>query len=182
MLHCNGFQSRCVSMSQVSINEFVNSLMMVRSTFLCTFPAYAWDARRPAGCSAGRPAGRSSAARGSSAAPKRKSFDRGGLVWPPRSNVTNDRLRGGSGGALAPQTKNGGSAPQPKKLKDLLKDFFVFEYGWTLKLPLVKTTSQLYLVYWRTYARPGSLETAGASPCNGNHEKVNFFRQKSEFF
>ena len=53
---------------------------------------------RPAGCLAGRPArrpaGRSSAARVSSAAPKKKSFDRGGPVWPPRSNVTNDRLRG----------------------------------------------------------------------------------------
>ena len=31
-----------------------------------------------------------------SAVPKNKSFDRGGPVWPPRSNVTNDRLRGGS--------------------------------------------------------------------------------------
>ena len=37
----------------------------------------------------GRPAGRLSAA-----ASKKKSFDRGGPVWPPRSNVTNDRLRG----------------------------------------------------------------------------------------
>ena len=35
------------------------------------------------------------AARVSSAAPKKRSFDRGGPVWPPRSNVTNDRLRGG---------------------------------------------------------------------------------------
>ena len=49
------------------------------------------DGRRTAG-------GRSSAARVSSAAPKKKSFDRGGPVWPPRSNVTNDRLRGGLGG------------------------------------------------------------------------------------
>ena len=45
------------------------------------------------------------AARVSSAAPKKKSFDRGGPVWPPRSNVTNDRLRGWSGGALPPQPK-----------------------------------------------------------------------------
>ena len=48
----------------------------------------------------------------SSAAPKKKSFDRGGPVWPPRSNVTNDRLRGGSGGALPPQPKTGGSGGQ----------------------------------------------------------------------
>ena len=52
------------------------------------------------------------AARVSSAAPKKKSFDRGGPVWPPRSNVTNDRLRGGSGGALPPQPKFGGSGGQ----------------------------------------------------------------------
>ena len=25
---------------------------------------------------------------------EKKTFDRGGPVWPPRSNVTNDRLRG----------------------------------------------------------------------------------------
>ena len=65
---------------------------------------------------AGRPAGRSSAALVSSAAPKKKTFDRGGPVWPgnwpPRSNVTNDRLRGGSGGALPPQPKIGGSGGQ----------------------------------------------------------------------
>ena len=51
------------------------------------------DGRRTAG-------GRSSAARVSSAAPKKKSFDRGGPVWPPRSNVTNDRL-----GGLCPPSK-----------------------------------------------------------------------------
>ena len=60
------------------------------------------------------------AARVSSAAPKKKSFDRGGPVWPPRSNVTNDRLRGGSGGALPPQPKFGGSGGQrpPAKTRD----------------------------------------------------------------
>ena len=46
----------------------------------------------------------------SSAAPKKKSFDRGGPVWPSRSNVTNDRLRGA--GALPPQPKTGGSGRQ----------------------------------------------------------------------
>ena len=65
------------------------------------------DGRRTAG-------GRSSAARVtlSSAAPKKKAFDRGGPVWPPRSNVTNDRLRRESGGALPPQPKFGGSGGQ----------------------------------------------------------------------
>ena len=43
------------------------------------------DGRRTTG-------GRSSAARVSSAAPKKKSFDRGGSVWPPRSNAADDRL------------------------------------------------------------------------------------------
>ena len=56
------------------------------------------DGRRTAG-------GRLSAAPVSSAAPKKKSFDRGGPVWPPRSNVMNDRLRGESEGALPPQPK-----------------------------------------------------------------------------
>ena len=60
--------------------------------------------RRPAGRSAGRPGG----ARVVSGA--EKSFDRGGPVWPPRSNVTNDRLRGGSGEAFPPQ-------PKPKKFR-----------------------------------------------------------------
>merc|ERR1711924_537735 len=57
------------------------------------------DGRRTAG-------GRSSAApvsSVSSAAPKKKPFDEGGPVWPPRSNVTNDRLRGRGGGAPPPQ-------------------------------------------------------------------------------
>ena len=65
---------------------------------------------------AGRPAGRPGGARVVSGAEKKKSFDRGGPVWPPRSNVTNDRLRGGSAGALHPQPKTRGSGgrPQPK--------------------------------------------------------------------
>ena len=37
---------------------------------------------------------------------EKNSFDRGGPIWPPRSNVTNDRLRGGSGGPLLPPGKN----------------------------------------------------------------------------
>ena len=71
-------------------------------------------------------AGRSSAARVSSAAPKKKSFDRGGPVWPPRSNVTNDRLRGGLGGLCPPSQKPGGlggSAPQPKIFRNISKNF-----------------------------------------------------------
>ena len=51
----------------------------------------------------------------SSAAPKKKSFDRGGPVWPPRSNVTNDRLGGGDLVGLCPPGQKpeglGGSAP-----------------------------------------------------------------------
>ena len=64
------------------------------------------------------------AARVSSAAPKKKSFDRGGPVWPPRSNVTNDRLRGGLGGLCPPSQKPGGlggSAPQPKIFRKISK-------------------------------------------------------------
>ena len=53
-------------------------------------------------------AGRSLAARVSSAALKKKSFDRGGPVWPPRSNVTNDRLREWVWGGFAPQPKTQG--------------------------------------------------------------------------
>ena len=65
------------------------------------------------------------AARVSSAAPKKKSFDRGGPVWPPRSNVTNDRLGGGSGGAKPPQPKFGGSGGQrpPAKTENFSKIF-----------------------------------------------------------
>ena len=51
---------------------------------------------------------------------EKKSFDRGGPVWPPRSNVTNDRLRGGSGGALPPQSKTGGSGGQRPLAKNIL--------------------------------------------------------------
>ena len=72
-----------------------------------------------------RPDGRSSAAPVSSTAPKRKSFDRGGPVWPPRSNVANDRLRGGLGGLCPPQPKFGGSEGQrpPAKIRGEM-DFF----------------------------------------------------------
>ena len=79
---------------------------------------------RPAKRSAGRPAGRPGGAHVVSGAEK-KSFDRGGPVWPPRSNVTNDRLRGGSGGALPPQPKFGGSGGQrpPAKTEKFRKKF-----------------------------------------------------------
>ena len=66
-------------------------------------------AERPAG----RPAGRSSAAPVSSAAPKKKAFDRGGPVWPPRSNAADNR----SGSGAQPKTRGsdrlGGSDPPP---------------------------------------------------------------------
>ena len=65
----------------------------------------------------------------------KKTFDRGGPDWPPRSNVANDRLGGGLG-RLCPPSQNsgglGGSAPQPKIFRKFLKKFeeyifFIFE-------------------------------------------------------
>ena len=49
---------------------------------------------------------------------KKKSFDRGCPVWPPWSNVTNDRSRGGLGGLCAPSQKPGnlgGRAPSQNR-------------------------------------------------------------------
>ena len=54
------------------------------------------------------------AARVSWAAPKKKSFDRGGPVWPSRSNVTNVHLRG-------PPAKNWGSGGRRPPAKNILK-------------------------------------------------------------
>ena len=42
-------------------------------------------------------------------APKKKSFDRGGPVWPPRSNAKDDHVGGGPGGLRLPQPKIGWS-------------------------------------------------------------------------
>ena len=56
--------------------------------------------------------GRSSAARVSSAAPKKKSFDQGGPVWPPPSNAKYGRS------GFAPPAKNrevGAAPPQPNR-------------------------------------------------------------------
>ena len=69
-------------------------------------------AERPAG----RPDGRACARVVSGA--EKKAFDRGGPVWPPRSNVTNNRLRGG----FAPPAKIRGvwgAAPPSQKQKIL---------------------------------------------------------------
>ena len=63
-------------------------------------------------------------ARVSSAAPKKKSFDRGGPVWPPRSNVTNDRLREGLGGS-APQPKIFGISKKILGTSSLLMHLFI---------------------------------------------------------
>ena len=57
-------------------------------------------------------------ARGVSGA-ETKAFDRGGPVWPPRSNVTNDRL-GGVLGGLCP-AKIRGVWLQPKPIFCFLK-------------------------------------------------------------
>ena len=36
---------------------------------------------------------------------EKKAFDRGGPVWPPRSNAIDDRFRGGVWGSYAPLAK-----------------------------------------------------------------------------
>ena len=49
-----------------------------------------------------------------------KAFDRGGPVWPPRSNAADDRL-GGFWGGFVPPAKNRvvwGAAPQSQKTKN----------------------------------------------------------------
>ena len=67
-----------------------------------------------------RPDGRSSAAPVSSTAPKKKSFDRGGPVWPPRSNAADDRLGGGVWRGFAPpaQIRGVGGQRPPAKTRD----------------------------------------------------------------
>ena len=60
---------------------------------------------------------------------EKKAFDRGGPVWPPRSNAADDRLAGGLGGLCPPSPKSGGlggSAPQPK----LEVKWIFFEIFW----------------------------------------------------
>ena len=49
--------------------------------------------------------GRRTAGRRSSTAPKKKVFDRGGLVWPPRSNAKVNLSGEKSRGGFAPQLK-----------------------------------------------------------------------------
>ena len=80
-----------------------------------------------------RPDGRSSAAPVSSTAPKKKSFDRGGPVWPPRSNVANDRLGGGWGGEAPPAKIRGvwGAAPPSQNFSKNRK----IEAAFDLKIP-----------------------------------------------
>ena len=56
-----------------------------------------------------------------SAVLKKKAFDRGGPVWPSRSNAADDRLGGGeSGGDLPPQPKFGRSRAKSKIQKSTL--------------------------------------------------------------
>ena len=82
---------------------------------------FVWSCGR--GRSAGRLAGRTSGrtvvggARVVSGAEK-KAFDRGGPVWPPRSNAADDRLGGGLGGLCPPGQNSGGlggGAPQQNR-------------------------------------------------------------------
>ena len=52
---------------------------------------------------------------------EKKAFDRGGPVWPPRSNAADDRLGGGVWGGFAPPAKNRGvwgAAPPSQKRKN----------------------------------------------------------------
>ena len=66
----------------------------------------------------------------SSAAPKQKAFDRGGPVWPPPSTAKYDRLRGGSGGALALQPKTGGPGGQrPPAKNEKFRKVFKKKFG-----------------------------------------------------
>ena len=76
---------------------------------VCEMGFWLGSGGRPAGCDGGRPAGRSSAAPMSSAAPKKKAFDRGGPVGPPRSNAADapsQKTRGLGGSALQPKPNN----------------------------------------------------------------------------
>ena len=51
---------------------------------------------------------------------EKKAFDRGGPVWPPRSNAADDRLRGDPG-SFAPPAQNWGSGGQrpPAKIEKI---------------------------------------------------------------
>ena len=69
----------------------------------------------------GRMSGRTSGRRACRQRRRKKSHlivVRGSPVWPPRSNVTNDRLRGRSGEALPPPPKFGGSGGQRPPAKN----------------------------------------------------------------
>ena len=57
---------------------------------------------------------------------EKKTFDRGGQVWPLQSNAKDDRLGGGSGEALPPQPKTGGSGGQRPPAKNISKYFEKF--------------------------------------------------------
>ena len=74
------------------------------------------------GWTSGRAFGRTSGRRAYRQRRRKKKIDRGGPVWPPRSNVTNDRFRGGSGGPLPPQPKTGGSRGQRPPAKIFRKN------------------------------------------------------------
>ena len=108
--------------------------------------------------------GRWSSAPVSSAAQKKKAFDRGGSVWPPRSNAA-DRL-GGVLGRLCPPSQKpgslGGSAPQPKSEKiQILRTFIFFENF--LKVLKVRTTLYCFVpIHDSGYIRLGVQLAAAA--------------------
>ena len=78
-------EAKCTSVAcRMRSFNFLQSYLYVTMTGTCTSDRGVPEIKGFSGRSAGRPAGRSSAAQVSSAAPKKKAFDRGGPVWPPR--------------------------------------------------------------------------------------------------
>ena len=108
-----------------------------RKVTLCSLlPRVAADGRRTA--SEGREAAFGGRSADRQQRRKKKAFDRGGPVWPPRSNAKDDRSGGGGfwGGFSPPPSQNpggqGGSAPQSKLFEKTAKqknqNIFIFFY------------------------------------------------------
>ena len=66
---------------------------------------------------------------------KKNTFDRGGPVWPPRSNAKDDRSGECLGGAFAPLTKNS-KRPQPtlKKSSCFFQKTQIYFNNWIVTL------------------------------------------------
>ena len=72
---------------------------------------------------------------------EKKAFDRGGPVWPPRSNAVDDRLGRVWGGFAPPAKIRGvwGAAP-PSQNRKISKDMTTYEYDYS-DIPLELTTA-----------------------------------------